>query len=89
MNLSESWYLHVDPDVFKALKRFPARDIGAILEVLRLLPNDPYFGDLQKMKGDNNVWRRRVGAYRIFYSIKNLERIILVFRVERRSSKTY
>jgi len=41
------------------------------------------------MKGEENVWRRRVGAYRIFYELISKEKTINVFRVERRTSKTY
>ena len=89
MSLSKNWDLQIDPVVLKILKRIPRLDAEAILIVVRLLPINPYYGDIQKMKGENNVWRRRIGAYRIFYKIKIIENVILVFRVERRTSKTY
>lgn len=89
MNLSEGWDLQVDSGVFKTLQKIPRHDAEALLAVIRLLPADPYFGDIQKMKGEENTWRRRIGAHRIFYKIKTAEKIILVFRLERRTSKTY
>lgn len=89
MSSSASWDLQVDPSVFKALKKFPRKDAEAILNVIKLLPASPYFGDIQKMAGAENTWRRRVGAFRIFYKIKVFDKIILVFHVERRTSKTY
>ena len=89
MDLSKSWDLEIDPSVFKTLKRIPQRDAEGILEVIRLLPANPYFGDIQKMKGGENTWRRRVGSYRIFYKIKISERVVLVFDLDRRTSKTY
>ena len=89
MNLSPNWSLHIDPSVFKTLKKIPKRDTAAIVEVTRLLPSDPYFGDIQKLKDVEDVWRRRVGAYRIFYALKQESNIILVSRIERRTSKTY
>ena len=89
MNSSENWDLQVDHGVFKTLRKIPRRDASALLVVIRLLPADPYFGDIQKMKGQENTWRRRSGAYRLFYKIKVAEKIILVFRMERRTSKTY
>lgn len=46
-------------------------------------------GDIQKMKGEYNAWRKRIGAYRLFYEIVNSEKIIHVFNLERRSSNTY
>ena len=89
MNSSANWDLQIDDDVLKSLKKLPQRDAGAILMVIKLLPTDPYFGDVQKMKGQENAWRRRVGAYRIFYKIKVSEKMLLIFRIERRNSKTY
>jgi len=89
MSSRESWDLQVDPGVFKELERIPAKNARMILEVIRLLSTNPYFGDIQKMKGEDETWRRRVGAYRIFYKVKTAEKVILVFRAERRSSKTY
>jgi len=85
----ESWDLQIDPGVFKVLKKFPRKDVEAILYAIRLFPIDPYFGDIQKMKGEENSWRRRIGSYRIFYKIKIPSKIILVFRLERRTSVTY
>lgn len=81
MNLSKNWELHIDPSVLKILKRIPRHDAEHILQVIRLLPTDPFFGDIQKMKGRNDTWRRRVGAYRVFYHIKATEKSILVFLV--------
>ncbi len=89
MNSPRSWNLRVDPGVFKILKKMPRRDAEVVLNVIRLLPVSPYFGDIQKMKGESNVWRRRAGSYRIFYKIMIAEKTILVFRLERRTSKTY
>ena len=89
MSSSKNWDLRVNPNVLKFLKKLPQYDAEAILHAIRLLPMNPYFGDVQKMKGEDNTWRRRIGSYRIFYRIKITERIILVFHLERRTSKTY
>jgi len=89
MNLNKSWDLEIDPDFFKELKRVPKGYSKQVLEVVRILPENPFAGDIQKMKGEKNTWRRRVGAYRIFYDIFVEERVIRVFHIERRTSKTY
>lgn len=89
MKPSKSWDLQIDPSVFKTLRKFPKHNAEVILKVVKLLPLNPYFGDIQKMRVAENAWRRRVGSYRIFYKLKIPEKIILVFRVERRTSKTY
>lgn len=85
----ENWVLVVDPDVRKALKRFPRRDQATIDDVLLSMGSDPYAGDVEKMKGEDNDWRRRIGAYRIFYEIHSGPRIIVVYKVKRRTSTTY
>ena len=83
------WVVHVDPSVLKACQRLPVRDAERLQEVVRLLPLDPYFGDIQKMRGEENAWRRRIGSYRLFYRVRASEAVILVFHLERRASKTY
>lgn len=89
MSSPERWDLQIDPSVGKILKKLPRDDALAIIEVIRVLPFDPYFGDIQKMKGTKHAWRRRIGSYRLFYAIKTNENIILVFHLERRTSNTY
>lgn len=89
MNLPKNWALRIDPDIYKTLKRIPRRDAEVVLETIRLLPTNPYFGDIQKMKGENGSWRRRIGSYRLFYKMNKDEALILVFRLERRTSRTY
>jgi mRNA-degrading endonuclease RelE of RelBE toxin-antitoxin system len=89
MKLLEGWNLQIDFNVFKKLKKTPRHDAKAILSAIKSLPINPYFGDIQKMKGESDVWRRRIGAYRIFYKIKISEKVILVFLLERRTSNTY
>ena len=89
MNLKENWVLQVDPAVFKILKKIPRKNAERILFIIQSLSLNPFAGDIQKMKGEKNVWRRRISAYRIFYEIVIQEKIIHVFHVERRTSKTY
>jgi len=81
--------LRIDPVVFKNLRKIPRKDIERILFIIKNLPSNPFTGNIQKMKGEKNVWRRRIGSYRIFYEILPDSNIIHVFRVERRTSKTY
>ena len=89
MNLSADWLLQVDPQVHKDIKRFPKKDVNRMLEVIEILPINPYAGDIQKMTGEDDVWRRRVGEYRVFFEIITKAKILHVFRVERRTSKIY
>lgn len=89
MNLNENWVLQIDPVVYKSLKKIPRYDAERLFEVIKKLPINPFAEDIQKMSGEKNVWRKRVGNYRIHYELIKKEKVIHVFRAERRTSKTY
>lgn len=89
MSLNQNWELKIDKIIFKKLSRLPKKDVERIFATIEFLAQNPYFGDIEKIKGEENAWRRRIGNYRIFYDIKQNERIVQVTWVERRTSKTY
>ena len=83
-----NWQVIVDKAVSKALKNIPKDYRNRILEILGEFAINPYAGDIERMEGED-VWRRRVGAYRIFYEVMKEKKIIHVFDVKRRTSSTY
>lgn len=85
----ETWRIGVDPTARRALNRFPKKDSERILDVFDQLIFDPYIGDIEKLEGEENKWRRRVGNYRIFYRIYQHSRTVYVVEIERRDSHTY
>lgn len=89
MNLGKNWALKIDPGVYKDLSKIPQNYVVKIWGVISSLSDNPYSGDLGKIKGEMNLWRRRVGAYRIFYEIYPEADFVHILWVERRGSKTY
>jgi mRNA-degrading endonuclease RelE of RelBE toxin-antitoxin system len=89
MNSPNNWGLQIDPAVLKALRKIPRHDAEKIVTVIQALACDPFFGDIKKMQGSMEIWRKRVGSYRIFYKLVLPQRVIFIFRVERRTSHTY
>lgn len=89
MNLNINWELRVRDSVYKALSKFPNGDRKRITKAIESLVFNPFAGDLGKMKGEDRAWRKRVGNYHIFYEIIPEDKVVYVFRVERRTSKTY
>ena len=89
MNSNENWVLQIDPPVYKFLKKIPRHDADRVFLIINNLIFNPYVGDIEKMDGEINSWRKRTGAYRIFYEITQQRRLIHVYDVERRGSKTY
>lgn len=89
MNSEGNWRLHIEPAVLKTAQKFPRKDADRILDIIHNLPFNLYAGDVKKLGGEENTWRRRIGSYRIFYKLFPEKKIILVFHLERRTSATY
>lgn len=84
-----SWLIGLNSDAERQLRRIPKDHQRRIMRAIDSMSADPFFGDIQKMEGEKNVWRRRIGAYRIFYEIGMPEKIIKIFKIERRTTSTY
>lgn len=89
MNSSENWHLEIDPSVYKTLARIPRKDTVRISAAIGQLAVNPYAGDTHKLGGEDIVWRRRIGSYRIFYELRVEKHHVSVFELRRRGSKTY
>ena len=89
MNLKENWGLKIDIGIYKDLSKFPNNHARKILEAIENFASNPYVGDIRKIKNEKNLWRKRVGNYRIFYEMHKDKKFIHALWVERRTSKTY
>ena len=84
-----NWTVAVDPAARKQLKRIPKAHAERVHVVIREFVVNPHAGDILKMEGEEDVWRRRIGAYRILYEVRVKSRIVYVFDVRRRTSSSY
>ena len=84
-----NWQVKIAKDAEKNIKRFPLKDRLRIQNILEELLFNPYGGDIEKMEGSDNSWRRRTGSYRVFYDLDKKNKIIEVTNIERRTSGTY
>jgi mRNA interferase RelE/StbE len=55
-----------------------------LVEAAEALATDPRPVGVKKLQGDDNLWRIRVGAYRIVYEIHDEQLTVLVIRVGNR-----
>ena len=53
------------------------------LDYLRVSPRGP---DTKKLKGGDNLYRTRVGSYRIVYEINDAELVVWILRIGKRDS---
>lgn len=56
----------------KELFQLPLKMIEKIIPVLKSLEENPRPAGSKKLKGYKNLWRSRVGDYRIIYSIDDV-----------------
>ena len=83
-----NWRSKIAKRVLKQIKRVPKKDVKRLLFVIDELSENPYYGDIEKVEGEKDVWRRRVGNYRILYEVYPKEKFISVFNVERKTTTT-
>ena len=84
-----SWQVIVDSYARKYLRKLPKSDAGRIATALQEFSVNPYSGDIEKLKDEDDTWRRRVGSYRILYEVYTPKEIVYVSEIRRRTSKTY
>ncbi len=65
-----SYDVLIEKKAIKDIKKFPSRDIQRIKETLKKLPDFPTGMDVKKMAGTRNIYRVRVGYYRILLELE-------------------
>ena len=89
MSTSSPWEIVLAGPARKSLERVASPDRERIEAILREMVADPFQGDLKLLKKQQKVFRRRIGAWRIFFFRVPNERRIVVSAIERRTSTTY
>jgi mRNA interferase RelE/StbE len=74
----------VKPSADKELRRLPLDVQRRIVSVMRALATNPRPPGVVKMQGGDNLWRIRLGLYRIIYEIHDERILILVLRIAHR-----
>jgi mRNA interferase RelE/StbE len=83
-----AWVVSLSNRAEKNLRRVPAADRTRILSALNEMRIDPLGGDVVKLKG-RSAFRRRIGSYRIIFSLDPQRMDVGILDVQRRSSTTY
>jgi mRNA interferase RelE/StbE len=74
----------IKPSAAKQLDRLPGRICQRILEALETLRADPRPQGAIKLVDQEDLWRMRIGAYRVVYTIDDDRLVVLVVRVAHR-----
>ena len=78
------WEVIVHHKVEKTLKRLHGEVLERILKAFHSLEENPRPSGAKKMRGYKNLFRVRVGDWRIIYTINDEELIILILTVASR-----
>ena len=84
-----SWDVVVTKYARKQVFRFPRKDAERIEIALREMEENPFRGDIVKLGGAGNRWRRRTGNYRVLFNVLPEERTVFVYEIKRRTGSTY
>ena len=76
--------VEVLPGVVKSLSKIDKRHLPKIRAKLQLLVSEPRHSGCLKLKGEENVYRTRVGNYRIIYKIFDNKVHVIVIDIDHR-----
>lgn len=67
------------------LAKVEKEDRTRVVKKLEALQEDPFPSGIKKLKGEVDVYRLRIGDFRVLYKLIADDEVILVFRVDKRS----
>ena len=76
--------LIIKPTAEKSLDKLPRPTRRRIVDAMKELRNNPRPAGVVKLAGDENLWRIRIGDYRVVYEIHDDRLIVLVLRMAHR-----
>jgi mRNA interferase RelE/StbE len=71
----------------RELRSIPLHDRERVIQVIEALKENPRPHGIVQL--EPNVYRLRIGEYRVIYKVFDREQLVIIGRVARRSEKTY
>jgi mRNA-degrading endonuclease RelE of RelBE toxin-antitoxin system len=85
-----NWDFQLASAARRAFRSMPTKDRERINRALNEMKSDPLSGDIVSLRGEyEGQFRRRVGSWRIIFSLDPAAHLILIGDIRRRSSTTY
>lgn len=81
-----NWDYRLADKAVKNLKRFPKSDQRRIFEALEEMKFTPFSGDNKPIQGEENLYRRRVGSYRIYFQPRFQQKLLDIPEIVRKQS---
>ncbi len=71
----------VERQTEKAFRRLPREILGRVDRLLLSLADEPWPAGCKKLRGYENLYRLRVGDWRLIYAIEDDELVVLVIEI--------
>jgi len=71
----------------RELRSIPLNDRERVIQVIQALKENPRPHGIVQL--ESNVYRLRIGEYRVIYKVFDREQLVIIGRVARRREKTY
>jgi mRNA interferase RelE/StbE len=85
VNTPELYRVLYDPKALQELAKLDKTVARRILRTVNSLSGNPRPVGCRSLVGYKDLWRIRVGDYRVIYTIKDAELVVLALRVAHRS----
>ena len=79
-----SYIVEVKPSARKELEALPNSVLPRVIRKMELLSHDPRSAGCKKLKGYKDLWRIRVGDWRVLYIIDDAAKLVSVTRIAHR-----
>lgn len=76
--------LEISRTAEKQLRELPAPAQRRIVKAVLALPGDPHPQGARKLSGHDDVFRIRVGVYRVIYSVADEVLVVIVLKIGHR-----
>lgn len=86
-----SWACEFTPNATDDLAALPKAIQKRVMRVLSQVESDPFQGNVKALHGEEwkGVFRRRIGDYRILFTVNHEKSIVVIQQISKRSGKTY
>ena len=78
------YFIEISRTAEKQLKKINKGDRDKIVQALVALADEPYQRGARKLSGYDDVFRIRVGKYRVIYSISNQKLTVIILKIGHR-----
>ena len=86
-----NWVCELTQDAEEDLRDLPRAIQKRVARVLTQMETDPLQGNVKALQGEawRSVFRRRIGDYRILFTVQHAKQTVSILRILIRSGNTY